>query len=158
MISPGWGKPFGQNIHLKGLKTFMKNRVADRGWGGREKFSCDFSGRQTHVHRFKLIVQIRVDTDINILLFSDRHYASTGGYVFTDQPYFAVCTMIVATVWAVHSGFSILDLPKHHLLYVCDSFLPFFISVLTSSLLPPDPRLTEGSKLQISVLFRALSP
>lgn len=37
MISPGWGKPFGQNIHLKGLKTFMKNRVADRGWGGGER-------------------------------------------------------------------------------------------------------------------------
>lgn len=94
-----------------------------------------------NVHRFKVIKQIRVDIDINILLFSDRHYASTGGYIFTDQPYLAVCIMMVATVWAVHSGFSILDLPKHHLLYVCDSFLPFFFSVLTSSLLPPPPGL-----------------
>lgn len=49
-----------------------------------------------------------------------------GRYIFTDQLYLAVCTMIVATVWTVYSGFCILDLPKHHLLYVSDSFSLFF--------------------------------
>lgn len=56
--------------------------------------------------------------------------------------------------------FCILDLPKKkkHLLYVCDSFLPFFLfwywrAVRFLPLLAP-----EGSKLQISVLSGHLNP
>lgn len=76
-----------------------------------------------------------------------------GRYIFTDQLYLAVCTMIVATVWTVYSGFCILDLPKHHLLYVSDSFSLFFFWSwywrAVRFLRSPAP---EGSKLQISVL------
>lgn len=160
------------DIHLKGFKdipaawlqeaAFMKNFVTDR----REALLWFFSVQQTQ-HG-----QIRTDGADkrwywfwkNSAIFKSgcRDYASTGGNIFTDQLYLAVCTMIVATVWALYSSFCILDLPKTpstvRLWFFFFFFCLFvFVLVLTSSPFPllPTP---EGGQLQISVLSGHFHP
>lgn len=76
-----------------------------------------------------------------------------GQHIFTDQPYLAVCTLIVASVWAVYSGFSILDLPKHHLLYIPESVLGLFLFSVLMTRFPSCSWLQRGSR---PCLIRAL--
>lgn len=134
--------------------TCMKNCVADQG----EVFTWFFRSANARA-QIQTDGADTVDKDLKILLLKiccfpigQSALCKYGRYIFTDQLYLAVCTMIVATVWAVYSGFCILDLPKHHLLYVCDSFC-LFLSVLTSNPLPPPP---PRSRLQREVNSRSV--
>lgn len=111
--------------------------------------SCDFSGRRTRAQIQTGGADERWCWFENSAVFQSgsRHYASTGRYIFTDQLYLAVCTMIVATVWAVNSGFLYLRSSKtpSTVCLWCIFGLRFvftlFFLVLTSSPLPQRARL-----------------
>lgn len=127
--------------------AFMKNTfVAD--WG-----VCLWFLFSKHVHRSKLMQQVVIFDDLkkkrkqqqqnSCFPIGQSALCKNGRYILTDQLYLSVCPMIVATMWTVYSGFCIVALPEHHLLYVCDVFLPFccvfFGVVLMSSPLPRAP-------------------
>lgn len=110
--------------------AFMKNTfVAD--WG--EVYLWFLFSK--HVHRSKLMQQVVIFDDLkkrerkqqqnSCFPIGQSALCKNGRYILTDQLYLSVCPMIVATMWTVYSGFCIVALPEHHLLYVCDVFLPF---------------------------------
>lgn len=133
-INPKGSKIFQLlRLHEAAL-AFMKNGVAGQG-------DFFFLGKHTHMHGSKLTV-FDMSRPKNVPV-GQSALCKYGGDTSSQTNYtIAVCTLIVATVWTVYSGFCIVDLPEHHLLCVCvwDSFLPFFsFSVLTNSPLPPAP-------------------
>lgn len=151
------------DIHLKGFEdipaawlheaAFMKNRVVDSG----RSFSCDFPvGERTDP---KLTVQMRV------LFFPIGQSALCKYGTIHLQLYLAVCTIIVATVWAVYSVFLYLrsskkktkKTPTIYCMFVIH-FCLFSVLVLASSPLPLRAPAPEGSILQISVLSGHFHP
>lgn len=141
----------------------MKNTfVAD--WGE----VCLWFLFSKHVHRSKLMQQVVIFDDLkkkrernqqqqnSCFPIGQSALCKNGRYILTDQLYLSVCPMIVATMWTVYSGFCIVALPEHHLLYVCDVFLPFccvcFFGWYWWAVHFPGLLAPEGSKLQISVV------
>lgn len=120
----------------------MKNYVADRG----EVFLWFFRSANKRVHRSKLTVQIEQVSKIQ--LFSNRAVGTMQVWaIHPHRPtilsclYYDSSNCVNSILW-----FCILDLPEHHLLYVCDSFCLFF-SFFWS--FPPAPSGSRGKSRSV---------
>lgn len=121
-------------VFLKGLKVLNCCLTAGQGcineelccWS-EESFPVIFRSVNTGA-QIRTVGADRVDTDLKIQLFfqsGSRHYASM--VIDLHRPIILSClyydssNSVNSILW-----FCILDLPEHHLLYVCDSFAFFF--------------------------------